>query len=198
MSIIEIGKWNYLRNGLEYNPELEQNMLDEEAKEFKDAFTTYLALTTSDAYYAEDTLLDEVVNMVDAYCDYMYVYTGTALKSIGMKAIDASHTQSVMHSVLSEVLLTHGVRMYDGKGTLPLIEEAFQYVIEANNKKPLTKTKGKVTKGKDFKDPKVLIKELLKAKGFVADAEEALENYKKSIEEAISTKPKQIDINEIN
>jgi hypothetical protein len=45
MSIIEIGKWNYLRNGLEYNPELEQNMLDEEAKEFKDAFTAYLALT---------------------------------------------------------------------------------------------------------------------------------------------------------
>lgn len=198
MSIIEIGKWNYLRNGLEYNPELEQNMLDEEAKEFKDAFTAYLALTTSDAYYAEDTLLDEVVDMVDAYCDYMYVYTGTALKSIGMKAIDASHTQSVMHSVLTEVLLTHGVRMYDGKGTLPLLEEAFQYVIQANNKKPLTKTKGKVSKGKDFKDPKALIKELLKAKGFVADAEEALENYKKSIEEAISTKPKQIDINEIN
>jgi hypothetical protein len=198
MSIIEIGKWNYLRNGLEYNPELEQNMLDEEAKEFKDAFTAYLALTTSDAYYAEDTLLDEVVDMVDAYCDYMYVYTGTSLKSIGFKHIDASHTQSVMHSVLTEVLLTHGVRMYDGKGTLPLLEEAFQYVIEANNKKPLTKTKGKVTKGKDFIDPKALIKDLLKAKGFVADAEEALENYKKSIEEAISTKPKQIDINEIN
>lgn len=198
MSIIEIGKWNYLRNGLEYNPELEQNMLDEEAKEFKDAFTTYLALTTSDAYYAEDTLLDEVVDMVDAYCDYMYVYTGTSLKAIGMKAIDASHTQSVMHSVLTEVLLTHGVRMYDGKGTLPLLEEAFQYVIEANNKKPLTKTKGKVTKGKDFIDPKVRIKELLQAKGFVADAEEALDNYKKAIEEAVGTKPKQIDINEIN
>lgn len=198
MSTIDIGKWNYLRNGLEYNPELEQNMLDEEAKEFKDAFTTYLALTTSDAYYAEDTLLDEVVDMIDAYCDYMYVYTGTALKSIGMKAIDASHTQSVMHSVLTEVLLTHGVRMYDGKGTLPLLEEAFQYVIQANSKKPLTKTKGKVAKGKDFKDPKVLIKELLRAKGFVADAEEALDNYKKAIEEAVGTKPKQISIDEIN
>lgn len=198
MSIIEIGKWNYLRNGLEYDRELEQNMLDEEAKEFKDAFTAYLAITTSDNYYTEDTLLDEIVDMVDAYCDYMYVYTGTSLKAIGFKPIDGSHTQSVMHSVLTEVLLTHGVRMYDGKGTLPLLEEAFQYVIEANNKKPLTKTKGKVTKGKNFKDPKVLIKELLQAKGFVADVEEALENYKKTIEEAISTKPKQVNINEIN
>lgn len=198
MSIIEIGKWNYLRNGLEYNPELEQNMLDEEATEFKDAFTAYLAITTSDSYYTEDTLLDEIVDMVDAYCDYMYVYTGTSLKAIGSKHIDASHTQSVMHSVLTEVLLTHGVRMYDGKGTLPLLEEAFQYVIEANNKKPLTKTKGKVTKGKDFIDPKALIKELLQAKGFVADAEEALDNYKKAIEEVVGTKPKQININEIN
>lgn len=198
MSIIEIGKWNYLRNELKYNPELEQAMLDEEAKEFNDAFKMYLHLITSDSYYTEDTLLGEIVDMVDAYCDYMYVYTGTALKAIGFKHIDASHTQSVMHSVLTEVLLTHGVQMYDGKGTLPLLEEAFQYVIEANNKKPLTKTKGKVTKGKDFIDPKALIKELLQAKGFVADAEEALDNYKKAIEEVVGTKPKQISIDEIN
>lgn len=198
MSTIDIGKWNYLRNGLEYNPELEQNMLDEEAKEFKDAFTTYLALTTSDAYYPEDILLDEVVDMVDAYCDYMYVYTGTVLKSIGLKVIDGSHTQSIMHSVLTEVLLTHGVRMYEGKGTLPLLEEAFQYVIQVNSKKPLPKTKGKLTKGRDIKDPKELIKDLLKSKGFTSSVEEALENYKKTIEEAISTKPKQVSIDEIN
>lgn len=196
MSTITIGAWNFKRNGLGFNPELERDMLAEEAKEFKDAFVGYLGITTSDCIYTVDTLLDEVVDMVDAYCDYMYVYTGTALKALGYAPIDGTHTQSVMHSVLTEVLLTHGVKMYDGRGTIPLLEECFQYVIEANDKKPIKKTTGKVTKGVGFVDPKVRIKELLQAKGF-ENAEDALASYKKDIEAKISEEPKRISIDEV-
>ena len=34
MSIVNIGKWNYMRNGLKFDAELEDNMLEEEEAEF--------------------------------------------------------------------------------------------------------------------------------------------------------------------
>mgnify|MGYP003591597048 CR=1 FL=1 len=112
-----------------------------------------------------------VVEMVDAYCDFMYVYTGTCLKSIGTDCtLDYSHKQSLMNSVLQEILVTHGVKLYDKrKAELPFIEQCYAYVMDANDKKPITKTKGKVVKGKDFVDPKQQIRDLLIERGFLAN-----------------------------
>ena len=83
MSIIEIGKWNYMRNKLICDEELENNMLDEEEDEFKQGMGLYFELMTSDNLFKEEFVIDSVVEMIDAYCDYMYVYTGSSLKSIG-------------------------------------------------------------------------------------------------------------------
>lgn len=175
MSILSIGRWNYDRNGLDFNVVLEETMLREEIAEFKDGLKDYFKHTSKEVLPNEEDILDACVEMVDAYCDFMYVYTGTCIKQLGDTSVrDWSLNQSVMHSTLQEILPTHGVTMYSEKGTdISLLEKCFKYVIEANEAKPINKTSGKVTKGKDWKDPKQLIKQELLDAGFSASLEGA-------------------------
>lgn len=187
MSIVNIGKWNYMRNGLNLNTELEHNMLLEEEAEFAKGMKDYFEQITCDNLFKAEFVVDAVVEMVDAYCDFMYVYTGTCLKTIGTDyTIDCSHKQSLMNSVLQEILVTHGVKLYDRmKAELPFIEQCYSFVMDANDKKPITKTKGKVVKGDTFIDPKLRIKELLLERGFLANPDEALERYRSELAEKV-------------
>ena len=187
MSIVNIGKWNYMRNGLKFNSELEHSMLAEEEAEFADGMKNYFEQMTCDNLFKAEAVEDAVVEMIDAYCDFMYVYTGTCLKTIGTDyTIDCSHKQSLMNSVLQEILVTHGVKLYDKmKAELPFIEQCYSFVMDANDKKPITKTKGKVIKGSDFVDPKQQIRELLIDRGFLANPDEALERYRSEIAERV-------------
>ena len=189
MSIVNIGKWNYMRNGLKFDAELERSMLFEEEVEFAEGMKAYFEQMTCDNLFKAEFVTDAVVEMVDAYCDFMYVYTGTCIKSIGMGnnfVIDCSHKQSLMNSVLQEILVIHGVKLYDKrKAELPFIEQCYSYVMDANDKKPITKTKGKVVKGNTFVDPKHQIKELLLDRGFLASPDEALERYRNEIAEKV-------------
>ena len=187
MSIVNIGKWNYIRNGLKFDRELETQMLEEEEAEFANGMKAYFEQMTCDNLFKEELVTDAVVELVDAYCDFMYVYTGTCLKSIGTGiTMDYSHKQSLMNSVLQEILVTHGVRLYDKrKAELPFIEQCYSFVMDANDKKPLTKTKGKVVKGSDFVDPKQQIRDLLIDRGFLANPDEALERYRNEIAERV-------------
>lgn len=193
MSLMQVAKWNYLRNGLVYNEELEINMLNEEEQEFKDALKMYFDSTNS--LFNETACLDAVVDMVDAYCDFTFVYYGTKVKSMGTLAnIDLSSKLSIMNTMLTEVLITHGVDMFQ-KMEAPIIEQCMSLVIEANEAKPIKKTKAKVSKGSDWKDPKQAIKELLVEKGFIADIGEAMKQLKDRIESHV--KPKKIDIKDL-
>ena len=187
MSIVNIGKWNYMRNGLKFDRDLETQMLEEEEAEFAKGMKDYFEQMTCDNLFKEELVTDAVVEMVDAYCDFMYVYTGTCLKSIGTECtVDYSHKQSLMNSVLQEILVTHGVKLYDKrKAELPFIEQCYSSVMDANDKKPITKTKGKVVKGSDFVDPKQQIRELLLERGFLANPDEALERYRSEIAEKV-------------
>lgn len=187
MSIVNIGKWNYMRNGLKFDGELETQMLEEEEAEFSAGMKAYFEQMTCDNLFKEETVTDAVVEMVDAYCDFMYVYTGTCLKSIGtLFILDRSHKQSLMNSVLQEILVTHGVKLYDKrKAELPFIEQCYSFVMDANDKKPITKTKGKVVKGSNFVDPKHQIRDLLIDRGFLANPDEALERYRNEIAERV-------------
>lgn len=163
MSLLEVAKWNNDRNGLVFNAELERNMLDEEAKEFQDGLKDYLG----DSLFK----LEAVVEMIDAYCDFNFVYTGTICKAIAEPGwVDEEKRMTYMNTFIIEALFKHGVTIFDGNGK-SVIDEAMGFVIEANKAKPINKTSGKVTKGKDWKDPKELIKQVILDRGWDEDTE---------------------------
>ena len=168
MSLIEIAKWNYDRNDLECDFELEENMFDEEAYEFKIALKDYLR---------DDNLFKQtaVVDMIDAYCDCNFVHSGSIAKAINnfmyLNVEDREKQMIYMNTFIIEALVRHGVKVYDKKGK-SIIDYAMGYVIEANKNKPKTKTKDKVEKGKDWVDPKKRIEDLLDERGFNSDVEE--------------------------
>jgi hypothetical protein len=168
MSLIEIAKWNYDRNDLECDFELEENMFDEEAYEFKIALKDYLR---------DDNLFKQtaVVDMIDAYCDCNFVHSGSIAKAINnfsyLNVEDREKQMIYMNTFIIEALVRHGVKVYDKKGK-SIIDYAMGYVIEANKNKPKDKTKNKVEKGKDWVDPKKRIEELLDERGFNSDVAE--------------------------
>ena len=176
MSLIEIAKWNYDRNGLEFDRELERDMLDEEAYEFKLGLEDYLR---------DDNLFKvlSVVEMIDAYCDFNFVLTGTISKAIDLFNVipmDVYEKQMVyMNTFIIEALVKHGVKVYDKEGK-SIIDYAMGYVIEANHKKCENKTTTKVEKGKDWVDPKSRIKNLLIERGFNENTEEVKSLSKKA------------------
>lgn len=172
MSLLRIAKWNYERNGLVYNNELEDRLFAEESNEFSTAFTQYLANPL--------TKLDCIVDMIDGYCDSFFVYSGTIAKQLCSNTTLTSkqYELNIMNSIITEVVLKHNVKVYDEDKPY-LMDLCMQYVIEANEKKPKSKTTGKVKKGSDWVDPKTLIMELLVDRGFeeypkVETEEEAL------------------------
>lgn len=174
MSLLSITKWNYERNKLEYRSELEDAMYAEEAKEFKDALEEYLSNPL--------TKLECITDLVDAYCDATFVHYGTIAKQLGhTKLSDRNYELSIMNTYLTEILITHKVKLIVEEG-YPTIDMCMQFVIDANNAKPKDKTKGKVKKGKDWVDPKVLIMELLLDRGY-QEYPEVTEEVEKVLDE---------------
>jgi len=187
MSLKQIAKWNYDRNGLQLDVELERDMLEEEATEFRDGLKHYLFESDVNILPAlkGDYVLDAVVEMVDAYCDYTFVYYGTQVKLLGSgKIVDVGSTQSIMHTLLTEILVTHNVTMFE-YGEQPFIDMCMADVIEANMAKPIKKTKGKVTKGKKWIDPKDKIRQRLLDSGFIADETLALVGLKEQLHKRV-------------
>lgn len=159
MSLGMITKWNFDRNKLVYNEELEDAMYAEEAKEFRDALLAYNDNPLSQ--------LELLVDMIDAYCDASFVYYGTVAKQIGStKLSDKNYELSIMNTYITEYMINHKVLLYPQEG-MSTIEQSLVYVIEANNKKPKVKTNSKIKKGADWIDPKTLIQELLLSRGYL-------------------------------
>lgn len=148
--------WNIQRNGLHYNPKLEEEMLDEEFKEFMDGIKDYYTATTS------TELLDAYVDIIDAFCDYMFVAVGSIGK--GHTCNSMQLRKNYMLTVISHIT----AKILDINDTEDIVSYAMECVIIANEAKPINKTTGKVVKGDDWKDPKELIKAYVLKKGFDA------------------------------
>lgn len=146
--ILTIAKWNFDRKSNNFNRELEERMLQEEALEFKEALQDYWKATS------EKTKQKAIVDLIDAYCDFTFVLYGSEYKMLGADvSIDLSryHNQS---NYMLNVLQSIGVK-------LPTINKSINYVIEANNRKGTKKVRGKIQKGSDWYDPKDKIFDLL-------------------------------------
>ncbi len=163
MSLLQVTRWNYKRNGCEMHQHLEHSMLLEEETEFKEqGLIPYLKGGLFQ--------LDAVVEMIDAYCDYNFVYSGTIAKAIGTEVnlsdFDVEAKMTMMNTYIIEALLEHNVTIMDVNSGKSVIDEAMGFVIEANEAKPVKRTTGKVTKGKTWVDPKERISDLLKTRGW--------------------------------
>lgn len=171
MSLLKIAQWNYDRNNLKYDEELENKMFNEEAYEFRAALLGYLSNPLSKLEY--------VVDMIDGYCDAFFVYSGTIAKQLGQVSLSSKQYElNMMNSYITEILIKHNVKIYDEDKPY-IMDLAMNSVIEANEKKPKDKTKGKVKKGSDWVDPKVTIMDLLLERGYeeypnIVTEEEAL------------------------
>jgi hypothetical protein len=146
--ILNIAKWNFDRNNTNFFRDLEESMLQEEALEFKDGLKAYWEATSE----KEKQLA--TVDMVDAYCDFIFVLYGTEYKMLGADvAIDLSryHNQA---NYMSKCLEALGIEYR----TLNI---ALDLVMKANNEKGTEKVNGKIQKGAGWYDPKVKIFELM-------------------------------------
>lgn len=144
---LDVARWNYKRNGLEGDIENEINMFDEEVEEWNLALKQYLEGTL----FVDDVLTD----LVDALCDTVFVNSGS--KSKGFFRSNSNDIIAYMVEVTNEVLLEQGIN------PSYVIGLALELVVRANELKPTKKVKGKVSKGNEWVDPKVKIKELLLA-----------------------------------
>lgn len=150
--------WNRVRNGLEFDPNLEVRMLTEEAHEF---------------FHAE--CLEEQIR---EFADFMFVLTGTIAKFYSTKYDSAILlTQNFQHfNMLMEWAAQVRAEMFDtmlstieetvdvdgeiAEDMLKLIVgQALEIITEANEKKGTEKDEhGKIVKGPDYVAPDGLIK----------------------------------------
>jgi hypothetical protein len=142
--------WNMVRDLLEkpFNPALQTAMLTEESREFHEAYKA-----------------DSIVDMVDAYCDFIFVLRGAQASLIAtdfaedygsyitaLNLVNGATNQGFMLLELLTKVCPIGPRD---------IDECFNYVIDANEAKPKDAKSGKIIKGDDWVDPKFRIKMLI-------------------------------------
>lgn len=150
-------QWNEERNLMNLNLKLENDMLEEEKKEFWDDFKIFRETPPGDAK------LNALVGMVDAACDYTFVAIGTDSKvaqnftTLNDKMIinalkaDAEKQLGLMNGILSQLI-----------GNYFEVDKCYDMVLAANNLKPNKQDKnGKNEKGSEWVDPKGPIKEYL-------------------------------------
>ena len=176
-------KWNEDRDLMNLNLKLENDMLEEEKKEFWDDFKIFRETPASTAK------LNALVGMVDAHCDYTFVAIGTDAKvaqnftDLNDKLIihalkgDAEKQMGLMGGILTKII----GNVYDA--TIP-----YNLVLEANNLKPKKKDRnGKNEKGTQWVDPKDAIKDYLLTLPGIEEyymEESAPEDVTKDIQEA--------------
>lgn len=154
--------WNRERNNLKFDIDLETQMLTEEAQEF----------------YQAETLVDRI----DAWCDFIFVGTGTIIKYLAVKSkcfadqkemveqVDflsswMEHQRMQMVELLTEEVSDIWPKMHHSEEDLldELLRKCLDIVIDANEKKGTTKDEnGKVIKHPDFQKPEKILDALLK------------------------------------
>lgn len=144
---LQIINWNIRLNGLKLDLDLEATMLSEESAEFMDAYRR-----------------NHLVDMIDAYCDFIFVLRGSQAKVANTqfhnaaeytRALDMVTNATNFGFVILEILLkTSGIDIND-------VDVCLQFVIDENEKKCIVGEDGKVTKSGDWKDPKYKIEKFI-------------------------------------
>lgn len=146
--ILQIAKWNYDRENNNFDRELEERMLQEEALEFKEALEMFWEAIS------ESLTKKAKVDLIDAYCDFIFVLYGSEYKMLGADvSIDLSRYHNQANYML-KVLETIGI---DSR----TLNKALGFVIEANKNKGKKKVSGKIQKGATWRDPKDDIFEMM-------------------------------------
>lgn len=155
------------RGNIEFNPNFDMGLLSEEVVEFY----TNLAL-------------DDIVEMIDAYCDMKFVWEGILFK-YGMIKYEYNSTDVIEQleintrafSAIRSYYYAHEGQALDclvakfedlRKTTFleQILKAHYTFVCEANELKGTAKDeKGKTIKGKNWIDPGLRLKELLNKKG---------------------------------
>lgn len=142
-------KWNYDRKNIRFSRDLEESMLAEEAQEFKDGLAMIL-----DQSSTEEQEIGGLIEIIDAWCDYKFVLTGTIYKYLGCNtAINLENfktQEEYMRSILYELGLDD-----------EFLEVCYNLVVEANTVKGSKRVNGKIQKGSSWRDPKESIREAL-------------------------------------
>jgi len=144
---LQIINWNIRLNGLKLDLDLEARMLSEESAEFMDAYKR-----------------NHMVDMIDAYCDFIFVLRGTQAKIMNAqfdnaadytRALDLVGNATNFGFMILELLLKATNLDIDD------IDDCLQMVIDENEKKCVVGEDGKVTKSGDWKDPKYAIEKFI-------------------------------------
>lgn len=159
-------QWNIDRGyAFKLVPELENDMLEEEKKEFFDAYELYIPLKNEGKPETQDSRVDLAVDMIDALCDYTFVAVGTDTKS-QMTSLDVE-TQieiSAIKNNAEKMMQVIGTLLIDVVGAKVDLNKCYGFVVEANNLKPAkANADGKGTKGDKWVDPKHNIKDYLES-----------------------------------
>ena len=159
-------QWNIDRGyAFKLVPELENDMLEEEKKEFFDAYELYKSIKDDCKDETQDNRVDLAVDMIDALCDYTFVAVGTDTKS-QMSTLDVE-TQikiSAIKNNAEKMMQVIGTLLIDVIGAKVDLNRCYGFVVEANNLKPAkANADGKGTKGDKWIDPKHKIKEYLES-----------------------------------
>ncbi len=149
--------WNKERNALEFNISLEIKMLHEECREF------YMA--------------NSVVERLQEFSDFLFVWTGTTAK-YGAMQLDDVHTFKQFNEMMAELrtwvdeqvnqmssILNKELQSMelDEQQFSEVVNGAMEAVIEANENKGTEKDdNGKVKKGSNYVHPKEKIESILK------------------------------------
>lgn len=169
MKLTDVAKWNYKRNELQVEGQLDIDMFDEEFAEYQEAYKVYMrAQEDKQAYIPElyeDTIIALFTDMLDAWGDAVFVAEGWLSKelmsgspnSINIANAHTGVTLDLMLKTINELMMAEFTyEMFD-------YNKVLDYILEANNAKPIKKTNGKVAKGKKWKDPKERIATYLKS-----------------------------------
>ena len=169
MTLLKVANWNYPRNGLRADGQLDINMFDEEVAEFQEAYKHYMDAQTSLLLASkvdfEDAMLYICADLLDAWGDATFVADGWLNKELlsgSTNGINIANehtgvTLDLMLKVTNEILMTEFVYEYFDYNKVK------QFIFDANSTKPIKKTRGKVAKGMDWTDPKELIYDYLKS-----------------------------------
>ena len=162
--LLRILKWNAKRNNLDFNIELEANMLSEEASEF----------------FHSETLVDRL----DAYADFVFVGVGTVYKHLASRHkyfigiqedFDQMSTltewmntvrEQMIEIISNEILTLSPTCNYRNEEIIEeILNATVEIVVDANEKKGFERdSNGKVKKGDDYVKPEKTIHTLLKEK----------------------------------
>lgn len=147
---VKIFDWNLERALLDkkFDPALQTKMLTEESNEFYEAYKE-----------------NDMVGMIDAYCDFIFVLRGAQASLIATNFGDDYGAYKVALDIVNGATNQGFMILEILMKAVPIgpveLDQCLEFVIEANEAKPKDTVSGKIIKGDKWRDPKEKIKALV-------------------------------------